>query len=155
MTDTLMQAMELGGKGYSCAQIVLFTGLRYMGRENPDLIRAASALAQGGGCSGELCGALSGGLCLLGLYLGKGQDSEQASADEIIIYADLIEWFRERHSVENMITCDAIMSVKNGACQMNPGICIAMVSDVIDKCVQNLLAKGIDPSEGRELPACL
>jgi len=66
-----MWLLELGAKGYSCAQMLVIGALRLMGRENPDLVRAVAGLAQGVGC-GELCGALSGGACLLSLYTGKG-----------------------------------------------------------------------------------
>lgn len=152
MTDTQMLVMELGGKGYSCAQIVLSAALRYMERENPDLIRAASGLAQGGGCSGELCGALSGGLCLLGLYLGKGRDSELPEPDEQLLYSSLVEWFRASHAANGKITCDAILGLEPGqACAMNPGICGAIVASVIDRAVSLLAERGFDPYSGREL----
>lgn len=150
MNDTLLTVMQLGGKGYSCAQIVLLTGLNYMGRENPDLIRAAAGLAQGGGCSGELCGALSGGLCLLGLHLGKGQDAELAEPDEQLFYNNLVEWFRDTHAVQGKITCDAILGLEPGqACAMNPGICGNIVASVMDYAVGMLVERGYDPSLGR------
>jgi hypothetical protein len=53
MTDTQMLVLRLGGKGYSCAQIVIQGGLLCLGRENPDLLRAMAGLAHGGGGSGD------------------------------------------------------------------------------------------------------
>lgn len=152
MTDTRMTVLRLGGLGYSCAQIVLKSGLNYMGRENPDLIRAAAGLAQGGGCSGELCGALSGGLCLLGLYLGKGLDSELPDQDERLLYNNLIEWFRETQTRDGRITCDAILGLEPGqACAMNPAVCGEIVASVMDYTVGLLVERGYDPSLGREV----
>lgn len=152
MNDTQLTVLKLGGKGYSCAQIVLLSGLNYLGRDNPDLIRAAAALAQGGGCSGELCGALSGGLCLLGLYLGKGSDAELAEPDEQLLYNNLVEWFREAHAVNGKITCDAILGLEPGqACAMNPSTCGQLVASVLEHAVGLLLEHGHDPSFGREL----
>lgn len=152
MNDTQMTVLKLGSKGYSCAQIVLMTGLGYMGRENPDLIRAAAGLAQGGGCSGELCGALSGGLCLLGLYMGKGQDFELPDPDEQLFYNNLVEWFSETHAVNGKITCDAILGLEPGqASAMNPGICGNVVASVMDYTIGLLVERGHDPGIGREI----
>lgn len=151
MSDSQMTVMKLGAKGYSCAQIVLIAGLGYMGRENPDLIRAAAGLAQGGGCSGELCGALSGGLCLLGLHMGKGLDSELAEPDEQLFYNSMVEWFREKHAKNGKITCDAILGLEPGqVCAMNPGICGEIVASVMDYTVALLLERGRDPRSGRD-----
>lgn len=152
MTDSQMLVMELGSKGYSCAQIVLAAALRYMGRDNPDLVRAAAGLAQGGGGSGELCGALNGGLCLLGLYAGKGADSELPDEKEQLLYGTLVEWFREAHAVNGKITCDAILGLEPGeACAMNQGICGNIVASVTDRAVGILLENGFDPTSGREI----
>lgn len=152
MTDIEMQVMQLGGKGYSCAQIVLQTALEYLGRDNLDLIRAAAGLARGGGCSGELCGALSGGLCLLGLYVGKGQDSELPDPSEQLVYSELVEWFRSEHAVNNKITCAAILGLDEGQARaMNPEICENIVASTIAVADGLLIAHGFDPNSGREV----
>lgn len=152
MTDSQMLALEMGSKGYSCAQIVLGGALRYLGRDNPDLIRAAAGLAQGGGSSGELCGALSGGLCLLGLHLGKGLDAELPHPDEQLIYNSLVEWFRQTHGAGGKITCDAILGLAPGeACVMQQGLCGQIVASVMDYAVKLLVECGIDPGAGREI----
>lgn len=152
MTDSQMLALELGGKGYTCAQIVISGALRHLGRENPDLVRAMSGLGQGGGCAGELCGALSGGLCLLGLHLGKGLDSELPDPHEQLMYNNLVEWFRREHGAGGKITCDAILGIAPGeACVMNQGLCGQMVASVMDYAVALLLERGFDPCAGREL----
>ncbi len=154
MTDSQLLVLELGSKGYSCAQMLLVGALRYLGRENPDLIRAMGGLAQGGGCGGELCGALSGGLCLLGLYLSKGRDGEQPDGQEQVIMNYLVEWFRDTHGVKGNITCDAILGAGSGApaCRgMNAGICGALVASTLDKAVGLLVENGFDVTAGREI----
>ena len=68
--------LELSGQGFYCAQILLILALEAEGKENPDLVRAMSGLNGGLGFSGNVCGALTGGCCLLGYFCGKGEAEE-------------------------------------------------------------------------------
>lgn len=147
MTDAQIMVMELGSAGFSCAQILLAGALRMRGEDNPDLVRAMSGLAQGGGCSGELCGALSGGLCLIGLYCGKGDAAEQPHPQEAVFMESLVSWFREQPFAANGITCDAILG--DGPLVMDPERCGAIVAAVWEESLRLLVGVGIDPSEGR------
>lgn len=158
MDDAQLLVLEMGGKGYSCAQMVLAGGLRLMGRENPDLLRAASGLAQGVGLSGELCGALSGGVCLLGLHCGKGHDGEEALPQAALLMDELVTWFREELCAGGAVTCDAILGIGadcqrgDASCRgMDAERCGALVAKTWSRAVALLAEKGIDPSAGREL----
>ncbi len=153
MDDTRMMILELGSKGYSCAQILLAGGLRLMGRENPDLVRAMAGLAQGVGCSGNICGAVSGGACLIALHTGKGLDNEQPITAGQALMEELLDWFRSEVCAGGEITCDALLGVtqENGVCRlMEPVRCGDLVAKVWEKALALLLAAGIDPSLGRE-----
>ena len=153
MNDTDIMLLELGGKGYSCAQMVLIGGLRLMGRDNPDLVRAMAGLAQGGGCSGELCGALSGGLCLIALHTAKGGDAEDALPESLPLMDALVEWFRADLCGGGAVTCDAILGASSaqGACRgMNVSLCGNLVARTWEKAVGLLAEAGIDPTLGRE-----
>ncbi|WMT83604.1 C-GCAxxG-C-C family protein [Terrisporobacter mayombei] len=44
------------------------------GKENPDLIRAMGGLIGGLGFNQKICGALTGGVCILGYFASKGED---------------------------------------------------------------------------------
>lgn len=150
-----MMVLELGGKGYSCGQIILAGALRYLDRENADLLRAASGLAQGMGCGGGICGALSGGLCLLGLYLGKGADAEQADPLCLPLMEELNDWFAGAAGAGGEITCDAILGLDApdqscAARAMDPARCGALVAAVFDRVISMLVENGVDPAEGRE-----
>lgn len=151
MDDTQMMVLELGSQGYTCAQIVLAGGLRLMGRENPDLIRAMAGLAQGVACSGEICGALSGGVCLIALHSAKGMAGEEALPEGQLLMNSLVEWFREEHCGGGAVSCDALLGV-DGVCSrsMDAVRCGGMVGSVWNKAVSLLVESGIDPTLGRE-----
>ena len=152
MDDAQLLILELGAKGYSCAQMVLIGGLRLMGRDNPDLVRALSGLAQGVGCSGGTCGALAGGVCLLGLHTGKGRDTEDALSEAPLLMDALVAWFKEEPCAGGDTTCDAILGISDAqACRgMDPERCGALVAAVWTKAVSLLAEAGIDPTRGRE-----
>ncbi len=159
MNDTQMMVLELGGKGYSCAQIILAGGLRLMGRENTDLLRSMAGLAQGVGCSGGICGALAGGVCLIALHTGKGHDDETALENGPILMNELVEWFRQEKCGGGDITCDAILGggpaygKEDASCRtMEPVLCGGLVAAVWDKALSLLIENGVDPSQGRQEP---
>jgi len=151
--DTQMMVMELAGQGYSCAQIVVLGGLRLMGRENPDLVRAMSALANGASC-GDLCGALSGGLCLISLHTGKGLEDERPVLGARTLNHALIKWFKQEELKDQVApTCAAIFEAAGVAFQdgeMNQAVgCGDLVAHTWTKAIEILRDNGIDPTEGR------
>lgn len=151
MTDTQMMIMELAAKNYSCGQILILGGLRLMDRENPDLVRVASALAQGGGSSGNLCGALLGGMCLLSLHTAKGHDSEDSDEQELLLHSELLSRFQEHCSESGAITCDELLG--NGEADaergMQPDRCAGYIGWVWEEVIKLLVEYGFDPREGR------
>jgi len=104
--------IELVQQGFHCSEILLFMGLEAKGLENPDLIRTMSALAGGIGFSGEVCGALTGGACLMGLYLGRGKPEEEENPEMRVMVQELVGWFSQKFGGEyggircSEITCD-------------------------------------------------
>lgn len=154
MDDTQLMILELGAKGYSCAQMVIIGGLRLMGRDNPDLVRAMGGLAQGVGRGGEICGALSGGVCLIALHTEKGRDDEDALTAGAVLEEELMEWFRSELCGGGPVTCDAILgcSGTGGDCRsMDVGVCGNLVARTWEKAVSLLAENDIDPTLGREV----
>jgi len=93
MTETADKIVKWYHQGFGCSQILLLLGLEAQGVSNPGLVRAMAGLAGGVGSSGRLCGALTGGACLIGLYAGRGAVSD-AEHDRFYLMMDqLIEWF--------------------------------------------------------------
>lgn len=109
--DDLMRMMKLKQQGFYCSQILVSMGLEDQGKDNPDVIRAARGLAGGLGFSGETCGALTGGACLLGLHMGKGsvEETDDPRLDPMVQV--LVEWFKEEYGRQyGGIRCNDILA---------------------------------------------
>jgi C_GCAxxG_C_C family probable redox protein len=108
--EELMRMLELKQQGFYCSQILLSLALQDRDESNPALIRAARALAGGLGFSGETCGALTGGACMLGLYAGNGLANEPDNPRLDQMVQELVEWFKEEHGQHyGGIRCDDIL----------------------------------------------
>ncbi|MDR2140757.1 MAG: C-GCAxxG-C-C family protein [Deltaproteobacteria bacterium] len=153
LDETQVAVLEMAAKGYSCAQIVVLLGLRVLGRENPDLIRSMAGLAMGAGC-GDLCGALTGGLCLLSLHTSKGLEDERPLPQARTLIGALIKWFKfDELKGEVKPDCLRIFE-KNGQtfdAAANPAeSCADLVIHTWQKVMSLLSENQIDPTQGRQ-----
>lgn len=146
--DDLERLKALKQQGFFCSQILLIWGLELQGKDNPDLIRATQALAGGIGFTGELCGALTGGACLLGLYAGKGTPDQAQDPRLDFMLEDLVRWFKHEYGEPyGGIRCAEI--VGEGVRAPGPR-CAGMVLGVYQKVKELLVENGYDLS-GEEL----
>jgi C_GCAxxG_C_C family probable redox protein len=93
MSEDFGRMMELAQQGFHCSDILVTMGLDAQGKVNPDAVRLASVLAGGIGSSGDICGAFTGGACLLGLYAGRGASDEEDDPRLRIMISELMDWF--------------------------------------------------------------
>lgn len=146
--DDIDQITTLRKQGFYCSQMILLQGLEQIGKSNPDLVRAMHGLAGGLGFSGELCGALTGGASLLGLYAGKGtpEQPEDPRLDFMII--DLVKWFKAEYGEQfGGLRCEEILAGKN---QNQMICCPLLVTGVFQKVNELLLENGYDLSGSGE-----
>lgn len=146
MTEEMIRMIQLAHQGFYCSQILLIMGLDAQGKENPDLVRAMSGLAGGLGFSGEVCGALTGGSCLLGLYAGRGTANEEEDERLNLMISELVEWFSgEYGQAYGGIRCENILGDDPAARTTRcPGLVLGTYNEV-----KALLAKhGFDLSGG-------
>ncbi len=142
--DELERIKELKGEGFYCSQILMLLGMDLLGKSNPDLIKAVNALAGGLGFTGHICGALTGGACLLGLYAGKGKPEQEEDERLNLMIMDLVEWFKQTTGSQyGGIDCDTILG-KN----LNniPLRCPQVVQGVFQKTKELLIEYGYDLS---------
>ncbi len=140
--DDLDRLMMLRQQGFYCSQIILLQGLEQLGKNNPDLIRAMHGLVGGLGFSGELCGALTGGASLLGLYAGKGTPEQEEDLRLMFMIEDLVNWFKDEYSEQfGGIRCEEILA---GNSQNQAKRCPMMVIGVLQKVRELLVENGFD-----------
>jgi len=62
-------------------------------KENADLLRAVNGLCMGIGGTQKTCGVLTGGIAILGLYAGKGKDTEYPGPEFSKMMDEYLDWF--------------------------------------------------------------
>ena len=92
-------AVTYGPQYHGCAQVVVATFMEILGIEDEMVLMAASSFA-GGSKRCLTCGALSGGLMILGLRYGRrrledGVEAEEAALDPA---CELVDQFREEYN---------------------------------------------------------
>jgi C_GCAxxG_C_C family probable redox protein len=143
----MLRMIQLAGQGFYCSQILLFLGLEAQGKSNPDLIRTMSGLAGGLGFTGDTCGALTGGACLLGLYAGRGTPEEQEDEKLNLMVSELVDWFSEEYGkLYGGIRCEIILGddPRNRMAR-----CPNMVLGTYEKVKALLIEYGFDLSGGK------
>ena len=94
MDEIGFRMFRLSSAGYCCAQIMMKMALEDEETKNEDLIRALNGLCMGIGSEQKTCGVLTGGIAVLGLYAGKGNDREYPSTSYTEMVDEFTEWFR-------------------------------------------------------------
>jgi hypothetical protein len=137
------EMMGLARDGYRCSQIMLALGLRRLGKENPDVIRTMEGLIVGVGHSGKICGALTGGACLIALNAGKGGSDEVEHPQLWPTTQEFVEWFDlEVGENRGIVDCDAILK-RAGAAAPSPEICGPVVLKAYEKAISILESIGL------------
>ncbi len=144
MDDAIFRLIRLKAKGYCCGQIILILALEAQGKTNADLVRSMNGLCFGIPGSGEVCGALSGGACLISLYAGKGGDNEAPDDRYLLMVGELTDWFRAAANEYGGTRCDEILERFP-----DRSICGRIVSDTYGKCMDILSGYGFDPAIGK------
>lgn len=140
--------LELAFQGFNCSQILVLMGLEAQGKDNPDLVRAMTGLVGGLGC-GRVCGALTGGCCLLGLYAGKGAPGEHEDGRLGLMLDNLVEWF-EQQQTSRYGGANCVDIVQDDA-RLRLSRCPEIVLETFDKVKEILAANNYDLSQA---PGC-
>jgi len=101
MDDISFTMFKLVNSGYCCTQVMVKMVLDAEEKENEDLLRAVNGLCMGIGSTQKICGVLTGGIAILGLYAGKGNDTEYVKPEYSDMVDEYTQWFEaEFGSVE-------------------------------------------------------
>jgi len=140
--NDLDKITQLKTQGFYCSQILMLMGMELQGITNPDLVRTMQSLAGGVGFSGNLCGALTGGACLLGLYAGKGKPEEPEDERLNLMLLELVDWFQVHTGAQYKgATCDQILEGKQSNIPLR---CPGIIQTVWQKSKDILVEYGFD-----------
>lgn len=95
MTEREM-VLQLFDQGLNCSQAILAVYGQGFGLSRDEARRIGRAFGAGMGCQGYVCGALSGGMFVLGLAEGEGEEKE-AKAKAYAATRELFAFFLARH----------------------------------------------------------
>ena len=141
MNDLYMEMLELSSKGYFCSQIMMKLVIDAEGKENSDLIRAMGGLIGGIGYNQSVCGALTGGACMLGYFASKGEDDEIEDVNLPIMTKLLIDWFKTEGTKNKGIDCGQIL---DGDFNNKNKVCPNLVLNTFEKVLDILAEKGYE-----------
>ncbi len=150
-------AVEKFLSGYNCAQSILYAYGPELGLDSETALKVATGLGGGMGGSGEVCGAVSGGVMALGLKYGRGDQEEKSVAQQA--YKKTLELMGGFERVHGSCLCRTLL----GGCDLRTpeGMqhfkeqdlhhkicvrCVRTVGEILDEMLNEQAAKG---QEGR------
>lgn len=98
--------------GYNCAQSVLYAYGPELGLDAETALKVSTGLGGGMGGSGEVCGAVTGGILALGLKYGRGGQAEKSVAQQT--YRKTQELMTAFEQVHGTCTCRTLL----GGCDL-------------------------------------
>lgn len=138
------EMLALKNQGFNCSQIIIKMGLDLLGKDNPDLVKSMQGLAGGLGYTGDVCGALTGAVCLLGLYAGKGSAETSEDPRLLFMVEDLVKWFKGEATKEyGGIHC---LDIVNDDSQKMAARCPLLIEGCYQKAKDLLVVNGFDLS---------
>ena len=95
---TTTQVIEPFQDGYNCAQAVLYAYCDEVGLDPQLALKLSCGFGAGMGRSEEVCGAVTGGIMVLGARFGRGRTEEKAAMEKTYARTrELMSLFKERH----------------------------------------------------------
>lgn len=91
-----LEAVKIFNSGFNCAQAVLAAFCEPLGLDRATACRLASGFGGGIGAQGEICGALSGAIMVMGLKFGSAEADKTAKAETYRKTRQLAEEFKLR-----------------------------------------------------------
>ena len=98
MKTKIEVAAEKFQAGYNCAQSVLYAYSDELNLEKETALKLACGLGAGMARSGEVCGAVTGGILVIGLKYGRGERDDRSITEQTYQKTqELMASFEQRH----------------------------------------------------------
>ena len=139
--DLIDRIMELSRYGYFCSQILAILMLEAVGEENPKLVQAMAGLNGGIGFSGDVCGCMAGGCCILSYFTGKPDADSYDSPHHKSAQGEFVRWFTEEMELEyQSIDC---RDITKGNPAKRVQYCPQIIAQTFEKCMEILEERGL------------
>ncbi|MDF2614828.1 MAG: GCAxxG family protein [Clostridia bacterium] len=90
-------AVERFLDGYNCAQAVLYSFCDYLNFDKDTALKLSCGFGAGMGRKEEVCGAVSGGIMVIGMLYGRGENQDRSLTENTyLITRELMDKFTER-----------------------------------------------------------
>ncbi len=101
-------AVDKFKEGYNCAQSVLYSFSDKLNISKDLALKISSGLGAGMGRKQEVCGAISGGILVLGLIYGQGENEEKQKKETA--YSKVRELMDEFEKKFNTVNCKELLN---------------------------------------------
>ena len=98
MKSRAEMAVSKFSEGYNCAQSVFYSFCDDLGFDKNTALKMACGLGAGMGRKGEVCGAVTGGIMVIGAKYGRGETDDQTAKE--LTYKktrELMDRFEKKH----------------------------------------------------------
>ena len=145
MRDKVKDAVKMYlNTGFNCAQSVLVEFAPQLGMDRSTAMKVACGLGSGMGKSGNMCGAVTGGMLVLGLKYGM--IDPDAKEDKEKTYEAVRQLLEKKEALHGSVNCTDLMGVDIGTPEgqqeasekdLSEKVCSKVVGDVV-KVLQNI-----------------
>lgn len=124
-------AMDLFRGGFFCSEALVSSFRTNFELDIPEQIVAmASGFPVGIGRSKCLCGAVSGGVMMLGYFFGRTKQKDPKVEKNLVLSKELHDWFREKNSA---LCCRILTKGMDMAAGEHKEQCIRFTGEVAEK----------------------
>ena len=137
MEDKVKRAVEIYNDDYNCAQSVLAVFAPELGMDRDTAMKVSCGFGSGIGRSGNLCGAVTGGMLVLGLKYGMVDSGSQEEKEKT--YDAVVELLNRIKVIYGTANCNELLGVDIGTPEglqkvqeqeLSDKICSKIVGDV-------------------------